>query len=505
MAEDTSRGSAVTVTAVAPRDTESTSLLWKSVSSEKETTWKTETKVLGTYSISLIIANMLQFSLNMSSMLIISPRGKVEFGAVSVATTTANITGFMVFQGLCTSLDTLCGQAWGSGNLELKQLHVQRMIVLLGAVGTPIAILWFSANHLFSLILPDPQTSVLAGLYLRIIICAIPGFVVFEAGKRILTAEGIFFPVTGILGAGACTNAFLGWLLVWVGGIKLIHDVSGADFAKRCDLGFIGAPIAVATTWTLIPMYFWLYLTLVGKRGHLPYLTSTALRGWSPMLKLALPGLVMVEAEHLAFEILVIASAQLSTADLAAQTILATLNSAFWQIPFSISIAGTTMIAHHIGARSARLARISALVVFVSALLCSATNSILFFSFRTSWPRIFTNDPDVVDLVENTLPLVAAMQLFDGLVACCNGMLRGCGRQSVGGWVNLSCYYVVALPVSLWTTFGLHWGLKGLWAGVTFALVLVTFAELIFLITADWQKSVEDADCRNIASVDREP
>ncbi|KAI1620926.1 mate-domain-containing protein [Exophiala viscosa] len=424
----------------------------------------------------------------MSSMLIISPRGKVEFGAVSVATTTANITGFMIFQGLCTSLDTLCAQAWGSGNPELKQLHVQRMIVVLGAVGSLVAILWFYANYLFSLILPDPTTYMLAGLYLKILICAIPGYVVFEAGKRVLTAEGIFFPVTVILCAGACTNAFLGWLLVW-----------------RCDFGFIGGPIAVATTWTIMPVYLWAYLRLAGRGGLWPCVTSRGLRGWSPMLKLALPGLVMVEAEYLAFEILVIASAQLSTEDLAAQTILAALNSAFWQIPFSISIAGTTMIAQHIGAGSARLAKISALVVFVSALLCSATNSILFFSFRAFWPRIFTNDPDVVVLVVNTLPLVAAMQLVDGLVACCNGILRGCGRQSVGGWVNLSCYYVVALPLSFWTTFGLHWGLKGLWAGVTFALVLVTFAELMFLSRADWQKSVEDAEWRNSRPLNQEP
>lgn len=84
------------------------------------------------------------------------------------------------------------------------------------------------------------------------------------------------------------------------------------------------------------------------------------------MLKLAIPGLVMMEAEYLAFKVLVLASAQLSTANLAAQTILATLNSAFWQVPFSISIAGTTMIGNHIGARSITSARRSALVVFVS-------------------------------------------------------------------------------------------------------------------------------------------
>ena len=223
------------------------------------------------------------------------------------------------------------------------------------------------------------------------------------------------------------------------------------------------------------------------------------------MLRLALPGLVMVEAEYLDFEILVIVSAQLSTANLAAQTILATINSIFWQVPFSISIAGTTMIAQHIGARSVTSARTSALVTFVLTFICSATNSTLFFSFRTFLPKIFSKDPEVIELVESTLPLVAVMQIFDGLAACCNGILRGIGRPSVGGWVNLSGYYIVALPVSLWAAFGLHWALRGLWFGVTVALVMVVFAEMSFLVVTDWAKSVEDAEERNSRPLDQEP
>lgn len=199
------------------------------------------------------------------------------------------------------------------------------------------------------------------------------------------------------------------------------------------------------------------------------------------MLSLALPGLVMVEAEYFACEVLMFASAQLSIAHLAAQTILVTVNSLFWQITFSISGAGTTMIARHIGAKSIQSAKTSALVVFAWSLSCSATNSALFIFFRAFWSTLFTDDPEVVGLVQEALPLVAFMQLFDGLAACCNGMLRGIGRPAFGGWVNMSCYYLVALPVSLCATFGFHAGLRGLWSGVTIALMMVTFAEVIFL------------------------
>ena len=57
---------------------------------------------------------------------------------------------------------------------------------------------------------------------------------------------------------------------------------------------------------------------------------------------------------------------------------------------------------------------------------------------------LFENYP-VQELVAQLLPLVAAFQLFDSLAASCNGILRGLGRQEIGGYVNLFAYYAVRL------------------------------------------------------------
>lgn len=97
------------------------------------TTWQREAVVLARYSRSLILTFLLQYSLTVASIFTVgqfiknfSQRldranltkghiGKVELGAVSLASMTANITGYAVYQGLATSLDTLCAQAYGSG------------------------------------------------------------------------------------------------------------------------------------------------------------------------------------------------------------------------------------------------------------------------------------------------------------------------------------------------------------------------------------------------------
>lgn len=108
----------------------------------------------------------------------------------------------------------------------------------------------------------------------------------------------------------------------------------------------------------------------------------------------------------------------------------------------------------------------------ITASIIGIMNVILLSSLRNIIPQLFTNDQDVSDLVSKVMPLCAAFQLFDALAGNCNGLLRGIGRQEVGGWVNLFFYYGVAMPFSFYTAFRLGWELVGLWSGVALALGL---------------------------------
>ena len=111
---------------------------------------------------------------------------------------------------------------------------------------------------------------------------------------------------------------------------------------------------------------------------------------------------------------------------------------------------------------------------------------------------MFSNDPDVVALTAAILPICAAFQLFDALASSCNGILRGIGRQEIGSYVQLAAYYLIGLPISFGSAFGLDWQLRGLWSGVAIALGLVFAAEIVFIIRTDWNRSVEEAKLRNM-------
>lgn len=357
---------------------------------------------------------------------------------------------------------------------------MQKMVFFLWAISIPIIVLWFFADRILIRIVPEKEVAMLAGLYLKVVALGAPGYACFESGKRFVQAQGLFSASLYVLLICAPLNAVMNYVFVW-----------------QFGWGFIGAPIAVAITDNLMPLFLFLYVYFIDGSECWNGVTTRALRNWGPMIKLALPGLLMVEAECLAFEVLTLASSYLGTTPLAAQSVLSTISSITFQIPFPVSISGSTRVANLIGATLVDAAKLSAKVSMVGAVIVGLLNMLLLSSLRYYIPYLFTSDEEVIELVAQVLPLCAAFQLFDALAANCNGILRGIGRQEIGGYVQLFCYYAIAMPISFGTTFGLNWGLFGLWSGVALALLLVSIIEAFFLTQTNWHRSVEDALRRN--------
>ena len=447
------------------------------------TSWKRETKVLTKSSAPMILTFLLQYSLPVASIFTVGHIGKTELGAVSLASMTASITGYAVYQGLATSLDTLCAQAYGSGRPHLVGLQLQRMLAFLLLITIPISIVWAFGTEILSHVVPEKETARLAGLYLRVLIFGAPGYAAFESGKRYVQAQGLFSVNMYILLFCAPLNAFLNWLFVW-----------------HLGWGFVGAPIAVSITENLLPICLFLYVRFIDGYQCWGGFDRRALKNWTPMIKLALPGLVMVLAEFLAFEVLTLSSSWLGETELAAQSVLGSITGITFQIPFPMSVAASTRIANLIGATLAVPAKTAAKVAVVASVIVGFGNLLLLSLLRNQIPRLFTPDEEVIDLVAKLLPLCATFQVFDALAANCNGILRGLGRQEIGGYVGLFAYYGIGMPISFGTGFGAGWGLYGLWAGPAVALGVVSLIESIFIYRTSWERAVEQAKIRNAAN-----
>lgn len=208
-----------------------------------KTTWQREAKVIARYSGPLILTFLLQYSLTVASIFTVGHIGKEELGAVSLASMTANITGYAIYQGLATSLDTLCSQAYGSGNKKLVGLQLQRMVYFLWVITIPIGIIWLSAEQILVRIVPEADVARLAGLYLRVVLIGAPGYAAFEGGKRYLQAQGLFSASLYVLLTCAPLNILMNWLFVWV--ILFLLLASAFYLEPSCLLSLIAIQVGV--------------------------------------------------------------------------------------------------------------------------------------------------------------------------------------------------------------------------------------------------------------------
>lgn len=236
-----------------------------------KTTWQREAKTIAVYSRSLVVTFLLQYSINVASIFAIGHIGKIELGAISLATMTANITCSAPFQGLATSLDTLCAQAYGSGHKTLVGLQIQRMTCFLFLLFIPLVALWLNATEILALMMPEYRTAELAGLYLKVYLLGVPAFIVFEGGKRFVQAQGLFHATTYVLLITAPLNAFMNWFFVW-----------------HLGWGFVGAPISVVITQWLTPILLVAYVYFVDGKQCWGGFSKRALTNWGELFLLGL-------------------------------------------------------------------------------------------------------------------------------------------------------------------------------------------------------------------------
>lgn len=451
--------------------------VWEDIPSQKRSQDMRELQVLWQYSLPLAVTFLLQYSLTVASIFSVGHLGKEELGAVSLACMTSNITGFALFQGLSTCLDTLCCQAYGAGNMRKVGVYFQQCVCMSILVFLPIAAIWMCSEPLLALIIPEGELAALAALYLQIVALGVPGYIVFECGKKYLQAQGIFMAGTYVLAICAPLNALLNWVLVW---------------DKHIGIGYAGAPVAVVITEWAMAVLIIAYIAFVnGRQCWFGLSPREAFTNWGPMLRLAVPGVIMVEAEFLAFEILTLASSYFGSAALAAQSVLSTVMALAYQIPFSVAIAASTRVAHFIGAAQPLSAKRSARIALYSTILVSTFNCTTLFVLRRPIAGLFSSDEDVVNLVAYVLPLCALGQFFDCISSVVAGVLRGQGRQKIGGIVNLVFYYAVATPLSLFFGFVCGWELMGLWAGIIVGIIGIAATEAWFVLTSDWDAIIE--------------
>lgn len=444
------------------------------------TTFAIETRMLLRYSFPLIVTFILEHLFLIVCLLVVGHLGKNELAAVSLASMTSTIT-LAIFEGIATSLDTLCPQAYGAGNYELVSVHVQRCIAFSLCAYVPCALFWWYSGYILKYVIGTGKVLELTTKFLRILVAGGPAYIFFENSKRFLQAQGIFEAGTGVLFVSAPINIFLSWYLVW-------NETYG--------LGYIGAPIAVVINFWVMSLLLVMYVMFVdGSKCWFGLCKPNSLfQNWGQLSHLAVPGIVMLESEYVAYEIMTLLALYFGTVELAAQSAVGSIASLTYMVPFAVSIAVATRVANFIGAGNLFSAQRATLTGLCVAVALASVNCIVLLFFSRPIGGFFTNDPEVLDLIVSLFtPLVACLQIFDGLACVSNGVLRAQGLQKLGGVVNFVAYYAVAMPLAFVLTRTTDLKLRGLWIGVGTGMIMIAVIESLVIVNCNWEAVLERA------------
>jgi MATE family multidrug resistance protein len=113
---------------------------------------------------------------------------------------------------------------------------------------------------------------------------------------------------------------------------------------------------------------------------------------------------------------------------------------------------------------------------------------------------LYTTDAAIVSELAQVLKVFAVFVISDGLNCVFSGIVRGAGRQELGGTVNLTAYYVAGLPTAGILAFRMGFGLMGIWYGLALANLLACCMMGTVVLRIDWEHEVINAADRLASS-----
>ncbi|RIB10287.1 mate-domain-containing protein [Gigaspora rosea] len=441
----------------------------------------TERKYIIWKAIPISLSYLLQNILPFISVFALGHLGQTELAVATLSIMCYHFTFVALIYGAATALDTLCSQAYTSGDVKMVGIFLQRatIIQLLGFI--PIACIWWESEQILILMGQSPAISSKTCSYLRYLLIGAPAFLLFENLRRYLQAQGIMKASTYVLVICCIIDICLNYLLI---------------LYQPLSLGFIGAPIATSITNWLMFSFLVIYTKFINGYQAWGGWSRAAFYGWKQIFTLAIPGILMVCSELWTSEFISFLTGYLGELPLASQGILSVLVTLLYQSPFGLSVSASNRVGNLLGAGLVEKAKMTSKLTMQFAIILALFEAIILIVFKDYWGYIFISKDDVVKYTSNVIPLISIFEISDGLNVVGQGILRGQGRQNIGALINAPGYVVLGLPVSIFTAFILRYGLLGLWFGSTASSIIVCIILLIILWRTDWQQQLEECKKR---------
>jgi MATE family multidrug resistance protein len=424
--------------------------------------WRPELGAMVALAVPVVLSELGWIAQGIVDTIMVGKLGPAAIGAVALGNAvyyTPAICGI----GLLLGLDTLVAQAYGRKNHDECHRWLAQGVYVACILTPPLMLVLWGASYGFTPFGIPAEVALPAASYLRILTWGTLPLVLYGGTRRYLQGVGQVRVVTVSVVAGNLLNWFANWVLIYgrLGFPAL--GVNGSALSTVLSRVFIAAAMMG---------FAWRYER---KRGHLLFhhWAGPQLAKLRELVRLGAPAAGQVVLEVGAWNLVTLFAGRLTPVVLATHQIALNYASLTYMVPLGISAAAAVSVGHAVGAgdpERARRAGWLALGLGTGFMLLAA---VVFLAAPGPLIALYTRDPRVMAVGPSLLGLAAAFQIFDGIQTVSTGALRGLGETRIPMLANLVGYWVLGLPLGLTLCFVLHWGIYGLWIGLTVALILI--------------------------------
>ncbi|CAO2829315.1 unnamed protein product [Amaranthus hypochondriacus] len=256
-----------------------------------------------------------QYSLGAITQTLAGQLGTLDLAAVSVENSVIAGFSFGALLGMGSALETLCGQAFGAGQLEMLGIYMQRSWVILNSTALLLSLLYIFATPILKLIGETSAISEAAG---RLAIWMIPqlfAYAMIFPIIKFLQAQGKVMTMAVIAGVSLILHAFFSWLLM----LKL-------------GWGLLGGAIVLNGSWWFIVAAELVYI-FCGKCG--PAWTGFSFKAFQDLwgfVKLSVASAIMLCLETWYYMALVLFAGYLKNAEVSVGALSVCVNILGWTI-----------------------------------------------------------------------------------------------------------------------------------------------------------------------------
>ncbi|KAG9455566.1 hypothetical protein H6P81_000074 [Aristolochia fimbriata] len=406
----------------------------------------------------------------------------VDLAAVAMGNLVISGIGYGFLMGMGSALETLCGQAFGAGQLHMLGIYMQRSWIILCITAVLITPVFVFAGPILRLLGQTAAVSQVAGKFSIWIIPQLFAYGFNFPIQKFLQSQSKVLVMAWISAACLVIHIFLSWLCV----LKLGWGLAGA--AITLNVAF----------WLLVIMQL-IYILAGSCPGAWTGFSWLAFKDLSSFIKLSVASAIMLCLEYWFVMIIILLVGHLRyNAELEVDATAICLNLDGWiiQVPIGFMAAVSVRVSNELGAGRPKAAKFSVIVTVLTSLTIGICFMLLIVTTRKIFPVLFTSDPRVMAEVSKISSFLALTIILNSVQPVLSGVAVGAGWQAIVSYINIGCYFLVGLTSAAVMGYKFNLGIMGIWGGMLLGFVAQMIILSIVTFRTDWNKEASLAQQR---------